>query len=259
MIEQYITVGSSGGGSTIADPSSFADANALFLGDRGLTLVSNILDTWENQGSDGNDASAATSTNRIGISAGLGVSGYRSFQPWNDVNFYADGLNTASLTEFTLEGVTTVWANWNPGRNIPSVGDANTINYPTLLWVGSQGFRCTQRVAGTSTNTYWSKAAIGFEYGEPFAWTLVYDGSEAVNADRLKLYVNGVFVASTTTPTHPTAVTNQAGRLFITSYSTSYSSFAEIGGYVGYWERVLSPAEIAENQAWREQIWAVTP
>lgn len=259
MIEQYITVGSSGGGSTIADPSSFADANALFLGDRGLTLVGNTLDTWENQGSDGTDASAATSTNRIGLTVGLGAGGYRDLLPDGDINFRNSGMNTSSLTQFTFSGVLIIAAGYNPERIGPSIGTVNASSYAAICWAGNGGFRVTQRVGGTSTTTYWSRAAMGVTYDVGFSYDLVYDGTEAVNADRLKLYVNGVFVASTTTPTHPTSVDNADGSIYITSSTSTYSSLNPNGGYVGYWERVLTPAEIAENQTWKEQIWAVTP
>jgi len=251
--------GGGGGVPTLADPASFADANALFLGDRGLTLVGNTLDIWENQGTDGTNASAATLSNRVGLQMGLGAYGYRDFYPNASVNFYNTGMNSSALTAFTFEGVVRVRSNWNPERLGPSVGNINGTDYPAICWQGNGGFRVTQRVAGTNTNTYWSRAAIGMDNATPFAYTLVYNGAEAVNADRLKLYINGVFVASTTTPTHPTSVSNQYGRIEITSSITTYSSHNPFGGYVGYWERVLSADEIAANQTWRESIWAVTP
>lgn len=246
------------GSSPPSDPSSFSDANALFLGDRGLTFINNQLDDWANQGSDGSDASASATANRIGASSALGIGGFRNFQPWGKVYFTATGFSTTANSAFTFEGITSIWNSWNPGRIIPSLGSINSSNYAALCWVGSQGFRVTCKTAGTSINNYWSKANLGVEYGQPFAWTLVYDGSEAANTDRLKLYVNGVLKTQSTTPTIPTTLTND-GTLRITSSHTSYSSFAEIGGYVGYWERVLTPTEIADNQTWKEEIWAVTP
>lgn len=262
MTEHYINIlPSSGGGGTPAptNPSSFSDAKALFKGNGAMTFVDGLLDTWENEGTDGGDASASATTNRIGISSSLGVGGYRNLQPWGKVNFYGTGFNTGSITQFTFEGITTMWNTWNPERITTSVGTVNANNYPCLVWVGNGGLRLTQRVSGTSTTTYWSRAGAGLEVGKPFSYTIVYDGTEAVNADRMKCYINGVFVASTTTPTHPTSVTNGNGSFWITSSHTSYSSFAEIGGYVGYWERVLTGLEIAENQTWKEQIWDVAP
>lgn len=245
--------------SGLADPSPFADANALFLGDRGLTFVDGELDVWENQGSDGNDANAVTSTNRIPVTMGLGSNGYRDFYPTNEVNFRNYLMNTGVLTQFTFTGVMQIMGAYNPERIGPSIGTVNGTSQPAICWGGNGGFRVTQRIGGTSTTTYWSRAAMGIDYTTPFHYILIYDGTEAVNADRLKLYVNGVFVASTTTPTHPTSVQNTSGVIFITSSTTTYSSYNRIGGYVGYWERVFTPAEIAETQTWAEQIWNVAP
>ena len=244
---------------SIVDPSSFADANALFLGDRGLTFVNGELDVWENQGSDGTDASAAASMNRIGVCSGLGAYGYRSFQPWNDYLFYNTGMNTGAVTGFTLEYIISMLNNFNPNRIGVSVGNVNSNEIPILTWMGSSGLQITQRVAGISTTTYWNLTATGIKAGVPFAATIVYDATQAINADKLKCYINGVFVASTTTPTHPSSVSNGSGRVELTSSHTSFSSYCEMGGYVGYWERALSLAEIAENQTWKEQIWDVSP
>ena len=212
---------------TISDPPSFDDAVGLFLGNRGLTFVDGELDDWANQGT-GNDAVASAAANRIGVNSASGVGGYRNFQPWNMVNFGGGGHGTSALSAYTFEGVSTMWAAWNPGRFIPSLGNVN------------------------------SRANMGINYGEPFAWTIVYDGSQGTNTDRLKLYVNGVLKSQSTTPTIPSTVTPD-GTIKITSTHTNYSSYAEIGGYVGFWDRILTSTELSANQTWREQIWAVAP
>ena len=242
---------------TISDPASFSDAVGLFLGDRGLTFVDGELDDWENQGT-GNDAVASAAANRIGVNSTLGVGGYRNFQPWDMVNFGAGGHGTSALSAYTFEGVSTMWSSWNPGRLLPSLGNINSSDYAGICWIGSQGFRLTMRTSSSSINTYWSRANTGINFGEPFAWTIVYDGSQGTNANRLKLYVNGVLKSQSTTPTIPSTVTPD-GSIKITSTHTSYSSYAEIGGYVGFWDRILTPTELADNQTWREQIWAVAP
>ena len=213
---------------TISDPPSFDDAVGLFLGNRGLTFVDGELDDWANQGT-GNDAVASAAANRIGV-------------------------NSA----YTFEGVSTMWAAWNPGRFIPSLGNVNSSNYAGICWIGSQGFRLTIRTSSSNVDTYWSRANMGINYGEPFAWTIVYDGSQGTNTDRLKLYVNGVLKSQSTTPTIPSTVTPD-GSIKITSTHTNYSSYAEIGGYVGFWDRILTSTELSANQTWREQIWAVAP
>lgn len=249
---------SGGGAPSLTDPSSFADAKLLLLGDRGMTFDGHNLDIWANQGTEGGSLSAVTSGDTIPTTANRGIYDYIDLQPWGTVNFNGSGFETTSTTEFTFETVQTVHSNWNPGRIGPSIGDGNAAQYPCLLWVGSQGIRVTQKTGGGTTNTYWSKAACGFEYGQPIGITIVYNGAEAVNADRLKLYVNGVFVASTTTPTHPTSVQNINGEYFVTSYSTSYSTFQGIGGYIGYWTRVLTGDEISANQTWKNKIWRLS-
>ena len=242
---------------TISDPPSFDDAVGLFLGNRGLTFVDGELDDWANQGT-GNDAVASAAANRIGVNSASGVGGYRNFQPWNMVNFGGGGHGTSALSAYTFEGVSTMWAAWNPGRFIPSLGNVNSSNYAGICWIGSQGFRLTIRTSSSNVDTYWSRANMGINYGEPFAWTIVYDGSQGTNTDRLKLYVNGVLKSQSTTPTIPSTVTPD-GTIKITSTHTNYSSYAEIGGYVGFWDRILTSTELSANQTWREQIWAVAP
>jgi len=247
-----------GGAPTLADPSSFADSNALFLGDRGLTLVDGKLDTWENQGTDGGDAFAITASDTIYLNPNKGKFDFKDLFPSDSINFLNTGLNTGTKTKFTLSGITRITSSWNPGRMLPSLGVYNHSAYNCITWLGSQGFRITQRTGGTSTNTYWSLANMGISVGDAFAWRVEYDGTQAVNANRLKLYVNNVLKSSSTTPTHPTSVTDtDFGRLYITptNLATAYSAYQPIYGFIGYWERLLTTDEATALQTWKESIW----
>jgi len=244
--------------SNLVDPSSFSDAKALFLGDRGLTFVDGELDSWDNQGTAGTNASALYTTNRIGVSSALGIANFRNFQPWGKTYFASYGHTATAISTYTFEGISTLWKAWNPGVYIPSLGNVNSSSYAACLFLGFAGLKVTIKTASVYQDTIWSVVNMGINYGEPFAWTLVYDGSQAVNADRLKLYVNGVLKSQSTTPTIPSTV-DPDGSVEILSSTTARSSYAEIGGYLAYWERALSGIEIADNQTWKEQIWAVAP
>tara|TARA_R110002012_G_scaffold60752_1_gene159152 strand:+ start:1924 stop:2706 length:783 start_codon:yes stop_codon:yes gene_type:complete len=247
-----------GGAAAPSDPSSFSDAKGLFLGDRGLTFVDKQLDDWENQGTAGTDAAAVSSSGRLNGQSGKGVGGYRDFQPLGEVNFRATGHTSTAISAFTFEAINQVRSAWNPPRHISSLGNTNSSNYAAICWIGSQGFRTTIRTASSNVDIYWSLANMGLVDGETFAYTLVYDGSQGTNADRMKLYINGVLKSQSTTPTIPATVTPD-GSIQVTATHTNYSSYSLIGGYIGYWERILSGDEIAANQTWKEEIWNVAP
>ena len=248
----------SGGDSAPSNPASFADAKALFLGNGNLTYVDGLLDEWENEGTDGGNASATNVTNTIPPAVNLGEHEFQDFQPWGHDDFKATGFNTGSITEFSFELVTSVLNSWNPGRIGPSVGDINNNDYPCLVWVGSQGVRVSMKSGGTTYNCYWSKANCGFEYGEPISITVLYDGTGATTTDKLKLYVNRSLITMSTVPgSLPSSLSNGAGEVYITSPHSTYSTFQTIGGYVAYWERLLTSDERSANEAWRSQIWNV--
>ena len=250
--------GGGGGGAAPSDPSSFSDAKGLFLGDRGLTFVDKQLDDWENQGTAGTDAAAVSASGRIPSQSGKGFADYRDFAPLGEVNFKATGHTNTAISAFTFEAINQVRGSWNPPRHITSLGNTNSANYAALCWIGSSGFRCTIRTASSNVDIYWSLSNMGLSDGDIFAYTLVYDGSQGINEDRMKLYINGVLKSQSTTPTIPATVTPD-GTIQVTATHTNYSSYSLIGGYIGYWERILSDAEIAANQTWKEEIWNVAP
>ena len=85
---------------------------------------------------------------------------------------------------------------------------------------------------------------------------MVYDGSGATNADKVKLYSDGVLVTQTSVSgTIPTTFANTAGAFSICSNDGSRGSNFLIG-YVGYWERALSGDEISANNTWKKEIWS---
>lgn len=76
---------------------------------------------------------------------------------------------------------------------------------------------------------------------------VVYDGSGAANADRLKIYVNGVQKTLTFTGTIPASLQNSTADLNVGKFGGSLTQY--YGGDMdlfGLWSRAVTAAEIAE-------------
>ena len=119
------------------------------------------MDEWENQGSDGTDASASAASGRLNSQSGKGVGGYRDFQPLGKVNFRATGHTNTAISAFTFEAINQVRSAWNPPRHITSLGNTNSANYAAICWIGSSGFRCTIRTSSSNVDIYWSLSNAG--------------------------------------------------------------------------------------------------
>ena len=168
-----------GGSTDLANPSSFTDANGLFLGNGTLTIVDGKLDTIENQGTDGADASGIATTNRIPIAPGLGKYSFRDLLPSASSDFRATGFSTTALSAFTIEGVTMFNGNYNPERITTSLGSLNAGSFPCVVWVGNGGIRITMKGGGTQYTAYCSQASAGIQTGVPFSFTITYNGAGA--------------------------------------------------------------------------------
>ena len=256
-------LGVSGGGSvsgggvpSLADPSSFGDAVTLFRSDVGQVFVDDLLDTWENQGTDGGDASATSSTHRIITTAhkttkDLVTKGHQRFN--------ATGLPTGIVSQATYDVmITPHYATY--AYDIPSVGNSNVSSNIIRGLLVANLIQFTIGYSGTSANiTYSSTDIVGSSSalnGKHLKLTLIYDGGGATNADKVKLYSDGVLIPQTSVSgTIPTTFANTTGRFSICSNDSARGSNFLIG-YVGYWERALSGDEISANNDWKKEIWS---
>lgn len=248
--------GGGGGVPTIADPSSFADAVTLFRSDVGQVFVDDLLDTWENQGTDGGDASATSSTHRIKTTAHKTT---KDLLTWGQQRFNASGLPTGVVSEATYDVmITPYYATYT--YDFPSVGNSNASANIIRALLVANNIQFTIAYSGTSgIINYSSTAIVGSSSaldGKHLKLTLVYDGSGATNADKVKLYSDGVLIPQTSVSgTIPTTFANTSGNFSICSNDATRGSFYLIG-YVGYWDRALSGDEISANNDWKKEIWS---
>ena len=244
-----------GGVPSLADPSSFADAVTLFRSDVGQVFVDDLLDTWENQGTDGGDASATSSTHRIITTAHKTT---KDLVTRGHQRFNATGLPTGVVSSATYDVIITPHSSAYY-YDIPSVGNSNSSANIIRGLLVNNNIQFTIAYSGTSANINYSATNIvgaSSLKGRHLKLTLVYDGSGATNADKVKLYSDGVLITQTSVSgTIPTTFANTAGAFSICSnYASRGSNF--LIGYVGYWERALSGDEISANNDWKKEIWS---
>ncbi len=257
MIEHYINI-QSGADAAPTDPPSFADPVVLYRSDAGMTLVNELLDSWADQSGNGVDASAATTSNRIGLIANKGVYGFKDLQQWAKYNFYSTNLPPiTNITEYTFDIVIKIWNTHNPLLYGPMVGDVNYTDYPLFTSFGTTVGFAIKKGGVTSVITYTaSDFPSGVIVGQTLKLTVVYDGAGATNNDKFKLYRDGILVggAAFAGAAMPTSVSSSGNRFSVSSSSVSRTSYFNIG-YIGYWERALTSTEITENNDWKNQIW----
>ena len=248
--------GGGGGTPVISNPPSFADAVTLFRSDVGQVFVDEMLDTWENQGTDGGDASATSSTHRIITTAHKTT---KDLLTKGHQRFNASGLPTGVVSAATYDVIITPhYATYN--YDFPSVGNSNASANIIRALLVANNIQFTIAYSGTSGYiNYSSTAIVGSSSalnGKHLKLTLVYDGSGATNADKVKLYSDGVLVTQTSVSgTIPTTFANAVGAFSICSNDGSRGSNFLIG-YVGYWDRALSGDEISANNDWKKEIWS---
>ncbi len=130
MIEQYITVGSSGGGTpSPTDPSSFTDAYKLFRSDMGFTMVGNQIERWDCQGTNGGQASASSATYRQSIVGNLGKYDFQDMWISNGANFYQTGVTAGVQSNVVLQTVFNTYPKFNPMVQYMTWGDSNAPDY----------------------------------------------------------------------------------------------------------------------------------
>jgi|DEB0MinimDraft_6_1074348.scaffolds.fasta_scaffold02102_8 hypothetical protein len=240
-------LGGGGGVPSLADPSSFADAIALYRSDAGITLVSDKVDAWADQSGNGYDLSAVFAANRVGQVPNKGKYDFKDLSLKVNTNFKTTSFASGSYTEFTLDFVFTPTANqyWF------SLGDGNDPNYTFNIFTGTNNITASTEAGGTVSSQYY-----GYDKADQTCMgTFVFDGSET-GTDRLKFYLDGVevTVGGAIGAAWPATLVEPDSLEFILSAWSGTST--GIVGYVGIWDRVLTGDEIAANQAWKEEIWS---
>ena len=261
MIEQYITVGSSGGGSTIADPSSFADAYKLFRSDKGFTMVGSQIERWDCQGTNGGQALASSSTYRQSILANLGNYDFQDMWISQGANFYQTGIAAGVQSNVVLQTVYQTFPKFNPMVQYMTWGDQNASDYIMIEYGISSTPRIKVTIKRSGVTSYNMYSFTDFDSTNDLRvlvkLTIRFDGTQATAADRLKCYSGKTLLTPVATSgTHPSDVYNGYDRHSVLSSHTSRQSWGTVG-LQAVWLRDLSVAEIEENIDWIDQIWNI--
>ena len=245
-------LGGGGGVPSLADPSSFADAYALWRSDAGITTVdvSNIprISVWADQSGNGFDIIGNGSTNYP-----IFVSKLKNPYDFEDIysnnlndQCRATGLSGGPYTEFSYDFI---WYNrspYNPAGYMPCPANTNAagigqIFFIEMLATGMYVYCGTSSNRIRQTYNFPEGTAVTTIFG-----TLVWDGNEAAAADRVKFYRNGSLVtpnATVVTGTAPTSIVLGYGQFNFSSSSTARKNFVS-SPYMALWNRALTDAEI---------------
>lgn len=241
-------LGGGGGVPSLADPSSFADAIALYRSDAGITLVSDKVDAWADQSSNGYDAAAAFAANRLLQVPNKGKYDFKDIWMLNSSRFETSTWKSGTYSELSVDFAVT-----------PSdqgywfcIGDGNNSNAAFFIFISNNNILVYHKIGGTLKYQYYPHNT---SIGQLMLVTIVYDGAES-GTDKVKCYVNGSQesmggssggVWGSTLPEPDTL------KLIIPAWSGAAKG---ILGYLGIWDRVLTGDEIAANQTWKEEIWS---
>ncbi len=243
--------------SNLVDPPSFADAYALWRSDMGITEVDQRVDEWADQSGNGFDIIANGLSNRPYLS---GIRGRYDFRDFYSAGLSdqcrATGLSSAQQSAFTYDFLWTNWVQYNPAGYMPCFSNVNAADDMLLCWIGGNNLfvQC-----GDSTNYVRNTYGLGTSL-DVIRGTLVWEGSEATAADKIKFYRNGSLVSPSSTSTSGTIPSTTA--IGFGQFNLSSSTIARknnvLTPYLAGWQRALTTQEISDNDDWKLQIYNAT-
>jgi len=99
------------------------------------------------------------------------------------------------------------------------------------------------QMSGNGTTVAYSQTQVSYTTGMWVHCVGVYDGAGAANADKNKVYINGVQVGCNFSGTIPSSLFQSPSNLKINSINNTSSGTGKIG-QVKIWERALTPTEV---------------
>jgi len=241
----------------LTDPSSFADAYALWRSDMGITEVDQRVSEWADQSGNGFDITANGLSNRPYLSGIRGRYDFRDFYSGGlSDQCRATGLSSAQQSAFTYDFLWTNWVQYNPLGYMPCFGNVNAADDMLLCWISGNNLivQC-----GDSTNYVQNTYGLGTSL-DVIRGTLVWEGSEATAADKIKFYRNGSLVSPSSTNTSgtvPSTTANGFGQFNLSSSTTARRNNV-LTPYLAGWQRALTTQEISDNDDWKLQIYNAT-
>jgi hypothetical protein len=245
-----------GGAPVLADPPSFADAVALYRSDAGQTVVDGKLDVWADQSGNGHDASASSTSKRQWLYPNDGKYGFKDVGLTGADHFRTTTIPNVLMQKYSYDICITTFSLFNPAHYAPMWGNVNSGQYPLFFALGNLLQFTVRPTTGASWAVNYTAAQLGAYQGIPLKLTVLVDLTQSAAADKLKLYRDGNLITQSST----------SGTLPSTSAETSHPHFSIIStstarvssyncGYVAIWDRLLTETEIADNNAWKDEIW----
>jgi len=162
----------------------------------------------------------------------------------------------------------------NPLTSIASITGFTAIVLGKLVNTGTTQQFITSGIGNVSTNnsnlrlsggTFVVGAANGLAQTSqiadlnPHMWTMVFDGTQSTNADKLKFYIDGVQESLTFLSNVGTSTNASIDTLYIGVDRTGTSSFRYYyGGFIYevlLWNRVLTPSELSVTHNYLNNKW----
>lgn len=172
-----------------------------------------------------------------------GVNDYLNLGDLNDaLDFAPEATLQIWMRPLTVTTANQSYLESNAGSNHISLESGSGANGGKMyLWVNN----------GTVGTKYASTVNDVITVDEWINYTAVYDGTQALNTDRIRIYVNGVQQTLNFTGTIPTALGNLPD-FFMGSQSGSAQFANTQYDEVRIWNKALSPAEVAAN--WNQTL-----
>ena len=242
--------------SNLVDPPSFSNALALFRSDAGYTLVDNLLDVWADQSGNGHDMSATSSSKRLRLYPNIGAFGFKDIVLTGADHFRNTTLPTTQIQQYSWDVCITTFALHNPALYFGMWGNTNSSTYPLFAALGNK-LTFIIKISGVSWNIDYEVAQLGDYYSIPLKVTVLVDLSQALAADKFKLYRDGILITQSSTSGTLPSITDTVSHAHINAISTNMARQSSFSlGYLAIWDRLLTPTEIAANNDWKNQIWS---
>lgn len=209
-----------------------------------MALTDNIVAYWKLDESSGN-AADATGNGNTGVNTSVG---FAAGQINNGAVFNAasDNLNVGRLSAIENIGAVTT-AGWYKQTTL----DTLQVYYSKGGIGNPQSFDLFSYTDGNlyvEINSGSNRAKIDYSaYMSADTWThiaVVFDGSGATNADKLKIYFNGTQQTLTYEGTIGTVTTTSTGDLTFGAYS-GVNGLVGMEDEIGVWSRALTGTEIS--------------
>ena len=236
------------------DPATFADAIFLYRSDASFTYVNNLIDVWPDASGNGYHAEAEMDNEQYRLDTTPGENPFG----WKDVIHAFQTNFQAIVPEVmdTFSAFTLVMHHRRLGRKAPNTNSESDI---LLLGDNNTDELCQMRVRNEELHVYLANGAVlnkyTIGYGVNHKMVMVYDGSEAVAADRFKLYLDGTVLApSSTSGTIPATIVCDSDEVYLSTQVPTRATYIT-RQLCGFWSYAFNASQITEANDFMTELW----